>query len=167
MSEQTQTSAQNTAPQPQAQKGNPPVSTHRLGDVSVKIWENHDKENNAYYSVTFQKTYTDRKTGERRETRNFKSDDMYKIPELAEKAQDSVRYFQQQNRDRAKVQQQEQGQPEQAQQQAPLEQSQQSPAQPQQDLRQQQEAAMAQAAPQQEQAQPGPEHVQSNPGPSH
>ena len=85
-------------------KGDPPWATHRDGSLSAKIWRNESADNGAYYSVTFQKIYTDKATGEARETRNFTATDLLKLQPLAMDAYKSVGEFRQQERQFEKAQ---------------------------------------------------------------
>jgi hypothetical protein len=80
---------------------NPPVQRISDGAVSVKVWRNLNQDGRAVYSTTFQRTYTDPKTGEPRESSSLYKDDLLKLPELASEARRTIRHFQEQDRERA------------------------------------------------------------------
>lgn len=73
---------------------------HSDGAISVKVWRNHNKDGRAVYSTTFQRTYTDAKTGEPRESHSLYKDDLLKLSELAIEARRSISRFQEQDRER-------------------------------------------------------------------
>ncbi|MCI4663148.1 MAG: hypothetical protein MRY74_00360 [Neomegalonema sp.] len=81
---------------------NPPVETHRDGAVSAKIWRNHTNEGDAFYSVTFQRTYTDPQTEKPRESSSFQGTDLLKIQQLAGEAYKSVSHHRALDREEAK-----------------------------------------------------------------
>lgn len=60
----------------------PLVATHRDGAVAVKVWRNFSNEGEAYYSLTVGRTYTDRETGEPRETHSLQGADILKAQAL-------------------------------------------------------------------------------------
>lgn len=127
------------------QSNNPLVETHRDGAVSAKVWRNVSQEGKPFYSVTFQRTYTDPATNNVAESRTFQGTDILKVPQLAGDAYRTIGKMRELDRaDRAQTK---------APQQQPV---QQAVAQPQQGLAQQRDAAMEHAEPNQNQA---PEHA--------
>lgn len=115
---------------------NPPIATHRDGAVSAKVWRNFSKDGDPFYSVTFQRTYTDPQNGEPRETNSFIATDVLKVQQLAGEAYRTINHERRQEKRYARAQD---GQ-------APAEEQQ---AQQQQGLAPQREAAFDAAAPQQ------------------
>ena len=71
------------------QTANPPVMTHRDGAVFVKVWRN-EHENGAIYNATIGRTYTDKETGEIRESRSLSGDDILKVQPLLGKAYETI-----------------------------------------------------------------------------
>lgn len=69
---------------------NPPIATHRDGAVSAKVWRNVSREGEPFYSVTLQRTYTDPKTNEPRETNSFLGTDVLKAQHLAGEAYQTI-----------------------------------------------------------------------------
>lgn len=65
------------------QKTNPLIETHRDGAVSAKVWRNLSQDGKPFYSVTFQRTYTDPSTNKVAESRTFQGTDILKVPQLA------------------------------------------------------------------------------------
>ena len=116
---------------------NAPVATHRDGAVSSKVWRNFTKDGEPYYSTTFQRTYTDPRTGNPAETHSFGGTDVLKIQQLASEAYRTIGQMKAQDKNLQQSPQQE-----------PLEQ--------QQGLAEQRDAAMNNAAPTQNQ---GPVHA--------
>lgn len=143
----------------QNRKGNAPIERHPDGDIVFKVFQNESKNGTKFYNVKPAKIYTDKQTGEFRETSNFRSDDMLKFPDLAAKSRATIQHYQQMDRENAKTQSQVQGseQP-QSQYQAPLEQNQQTTRQHGQDMTAERDQAMAQAAPVQAPTQPEQVH---------
>lgn len=80
---------------------NPPVQRISDGAVSVKVWRNFNQDGLAVYSTTFQRSYTDPKTGEPRESHSLYKDDLLKLPELASEARRTIRHFHKRDRERA------------------------------------------------------------------
>lgn len=79
-------------------KSQPPVETHRDGAVSAKIWRNHSNEGEAFYSVTFQRTFTDPATQQPREAHSFQGTDILKVQQLASEAYQTVGRLREQDR---------------------------------------------------------------------
>lgn len=77
---------------------NRPVATHRDGTISIKVWRNFARDGRPVYSTTIQRTYSDPKTGEPRDSHSLSRDDLLKLPELAGEARRSIRHFQEQDR---------------------------------------------------------------------
>lgn len=126
---------------------NAPVATHRDGATSAKVWRNVNKDGQPYYSVTFQRTYTNARTGSPAETHSFSGNDILKIQQLASESYRTIGTMREMDKaERAKaqeMQQPQQSQPEQ---------------QPQQNMEQLRDQAMDNAAPIQNQGQ-AREHV--------
>lgn len=72
------------------QQKTPPVAVHRDGAVAAKVWRNHTQEGAPFYSVTFERSYTDPATGEPRSSRSFQGTDILKLQQLAGEAYQSV-----------------------------------------------------------------------------
>jgi hypothetical protein len=68
---------------------NPPVMTHRDGAVFVKVWRN-EHEDRAIYNATIGRTYTDKESGEIRESRSLSGDDILKVQPLLGKAYETI-----------------------------------------------------------------------------
>ena len=86
------------------QENKGPVHTIRDGAVSAKIWRNEvESQPMPFYSVTFQRTYTDEATQKVRETHSFSNTDILKVQQLAPQAYHAVSQFRTQ--DRAELQQ--------------------------------------------------------------
>lgn len=68
------------------EKKNPPIDTFRDGAVSAKVWRNTSTDGDAFYSVTFQRVYTDAATGKVREASSFQGTDLLKVQRLASEA---------------------------------------------------------------------------------
>ena len=83
---------------------NPPIQTHRDGAISAKVWRNYSNEGEPFYSVTFQRTYTDPKTKEPRETNSFLGTDVLKVQQLAAEAYRTIGHERQLDKDYAKSQ---------------------------------------------------------------
>ena len=65
----------------------------RNGDVFAKVWRNKSKNGYEYFTTTFGKIYTDRATGEVRETQSFQNADLLKIEQLADEAARDISIF--------------------------------------------------------------------------
>lgn len=96
------------------QENNGPVEVIRDGAISAKIWRNEvEAQPLPFYSVTFQRTYTDQATQEVRETHSFNGTDLLKVQQLAPEAYRTVSQLR--ARDRAELQQEQSPQQDQAQ----------------------------------------------------
>lgn len=81
------------------QNANPPVATLRDGAISAKVWRNFaEGQALPFYSVTFQRTYTDPATEQPRETHSFGSTDILKVQQLASEAYRTVSHLRTQDR---------------------------------------------------------------------
>ncbi|WP_321337325.1 hypothetical protein [uncultured Cohaesibacter sp.] len=121
-------------------KGNAPIDTIRDGAVSAKIWRNEvESQPLPFYSVTFQRTYTDQATQQVRETHSFNRNEILKVQQLVPRAYEAVNKLR--KRDRSELQQDQNPNPQQEQQQG---------------LSQQRDAVMK-AAPQPQQQAPAPQ----------
>ena len=80
------------------QTKNPPVATHRDGAVSSKVWRNMTKDGEPYYTVSFQRTYTDPTTQKPMESRTFGGTDVLKIQQLASASYRSIGQFREQDK---------------------------------------------------------------------
>lgn len=129
---------------------NAPVATHRDGALSSKVWQNHNKEGDPYYSVTLQRTYTNAQ-GQPAETNSFSRNDLLKVKELASESYRTIGI----QREMDKEQSRERGQEEKHEQ--AYQQQQEQEQEPEQSLAEQRDVAFANAAPQQDQ-QNSPEH---------
>ena len=67
---------------------NAPIKTLRDGNISASIWKN-DGEKGAWYSVEFQRTYTDQ-SGEVKNATSFSGDQLLRLARLSGKAYDAV-----------------------------------------------------------------------------
>lgn len=81
---------------------NPPIETHRDGAVSAKVWRNYTKEGEPFYSVTFQRTYTDPQTDKPRESASFQGTDLLKLQQLAAEAYRTIAHHRALDRDDAR-----------------------------------------------------------------
>ncbi|WP_298983754.1 hypothetical protein [uncultured Roseibium sp.] len=80
-------------------QNNAPVAVHRDGAISVKIWRNEmETQPLPFYSVTFQRTYTDNATNKPRETHSFNGTDILKVQQLASEAYRTVAHMRAQDR---------------------------------------------------------------------
>ena len=66
-----------------------PVLTLRDGKLSASIWENTG-ESGKFYSVTFQRVYTDKDSGEVKNSSAFSGAEILQIAQLATKAYNEV-----------------------------------------------------------------------------
>lgn len=122
--------------------GNAPIHTIRDGSVSAKIWRNEvEAQPLPFYSVTFQRNYTDKATQQVRETHSFNNTDILKVQTLAPQAYRAVSKLRE--RDRSELQQDQNPNPQQE--------------QPQQQGLSQQRDAVMKAAPQPQQQAPAPQ----------
>ena len=71
------------------QAANPPIATHRDSAVFVKVWKN-EHEGRAIYNATIGRTYTDKETGEIRESRSLSGNDILKLQPLLGKAYETI-----------------------------------------------------------------------------
>jgi len=78
---------------------NAPVATHRDGQTFTKVWGNQNDEGQLRYTTTIGYTYTDKESGEPRESRNLRDSDLLRLPHLATLARDSIRQFKAQDRE--------------------------------------------------------------------
>lgn len=69
---------------------NPLVKTHRDGATFAKIWRNTPDDGNAYYNITVGRTYTDKATGEVRESQSLSANDALKLQPLLGKAYETI-----------------------------------------------------------------------------
>lgn len=117
---------------------NAPVATHRDGALSSKVWQNHNKDGDPYYSVTFQRTYTNAQD-KPAETNSFSRNDLLKVKELASESYRTIgiqrEMDKEQSRERAQEDKHEQAYQEQQEQ------------EPEQSLAEQRDAAFENAAP--------------------
>ncbi|MEO0696953.1 MAG: hypothetical protein AAFY84_12730 [Pseudomonadota bacterium] len=67
--------------------GKAPISTHRDGAVSIKVFRNEDREGYRFYGAKIAKAYKDRETGEFRDTNTFSANDLLKLNALVPQAQ--------------------------------------------------------------------------------
>lgn len=71
------------------QTANTPT-THRDGALFVKVWKNDREHGNPVYSATIGRTYTDKETGELRESRSLSGNDILKLQPLLGKAYETI-----------------------------------------------------------------------------
>ncbi len=64
------------------QKASPPIMTHRDGAVFAKVWRNVQENGDAFYNVTVGRTFTDKQSGEIRESRSLSGTDILKAQTL-------------------------------------------------------------------------------------
>lgn len=83
--------------------GTPPVATHRDGAVSAKVWRNHSQDGEAFYSVTLQRSYKDKQTGEFRDTASFQGTDLLKVQQLASQAYGTISRLRENDRQAARA----------------------------------------------------------------
>ena len=69
----------------------PPIETLRDGQTFIKVWRNLLPSGDPIYSSTTGYTYTDKETGEPRESRSLRDSDLLKLPELAPRARAVIR----------------------------------------------------------------------------
>lgn len=78
MSDLNQNGDQSQNQQVQSQK-KAPIQTVRDGAVGLKIWENLSSEGRPFYNITIARTYTDKATGDIRETKSLRPNDLDKL----------------------------------------------------------------------------------------
>ena len=133
--------------------GNAPIKRIAYGSVSAKVWRNEvEGQPLPFYSVTFQRTYTDKNTQEVRETHSFSDTDILKVQALVPRAYEHVTQLREHDRALLEQDRNLQQAPQQAQVQS---QPQQQPQQ--QGLSQQRDAVMNAAPQPQQQQAPAPQ----------
>lgn len=75
--------------------GKPPVITHWNEGVFAKVWENTSAKGGTYFNVTSGRLYSDRETGETRETNNLQKADLPKMQYVMGEAYRSISLLQQ------------------------------------------------------------------------
>ena len=70
-----------------------PLATHRDGQTFTKVWGNENADGQVRYTSTVGYTYTDKETGEPKESRNLRDSDLLRLPSLAARARESIRLF--------------------------------------------------------------------------
>lgn len=85
---------------------NAPIDKHFDGPTFMKIWRNFNQDQQPYYNTTVGRIYTDKESGEVRETRNLGDDDLLRLAGLAARARHSIRRFKAQDREQAQSQEQ-------------------------------------------------------------
>lgn len=73
------------------QKKDPPIDTIRDGQTFIKVWRNWLPSGDPIYSSTTGYTYTDKETGEARDSKSLRDSDLLKMPELAPRARAVIR----------------------------------------------------------------------------
>lgn len=66
---------------------NRPIENIRDGAIKAAIWKN-ESDNGTFFSVTFERTYTDAKTGEVKSTNSFSGSELLRVARLAGKVYD-------------------------------------------------------------------------------
>lgn len=82
-----------------------PLTTHKDGALSVKVWRNVSQQGDIFYNTTVQRSYKDAQSGEWRETNNLRPDDLLKVQNLSQEAYQSIRQAQAQDHSRSQQQQ--------------------------------------------------------------
>jgi len=77
---------------------NAPAQTHWDGSTFAKVWRNAAKDGSPRYTSTVGYIYTDKDSGEVRESRNLRDDDLLRLPSLSQRARESIRQFRAQDR---------------------------------------------------------------------
>ncbi|MEM9375590.1 MAG: hypothetical protein AAGA72_05180 [Pseudomonadota bacterium] len=67
-----------------------PEDTIRDGAVFVKIWRNWSNKGEPFYSANFGRTYTDKATGQIKESQSFQGTDILKLQSLSNRAYESI-----------------------------------------------------------------------------
>lgn len=80
------------------EKKDPPIAVHRDGQTFIKVWRNWLPSGDPSYSSTTGYTYTDKETGQARESRSLRDSDLLRLPELAPLARQSIRQFREADR---------------------------------------------------------------------
>lgn len=83
------TRQQNTSTQTQSYQGNRPVSVLRDGAVTVHIWQNR-YQGRIYFNATFERTYTDKSTGDTRSAKSFGLRDIKILQKLLSRAKSEM-----------------------------------------------------------------------------
>ncbi|WP_430415664.1 hypothetical protein [Parasphingorhabdus sp.] len=90
----------------QSQAAKAPIHTVRDGAVNLKIWENLSSEGRAFYNITIARTYTDKATGDIRETKSLRPNDLDKLFYLGVEAKRMIGMLNERNQeiDRSQIQ---------------------------------------------------------------
>lgn len=72
-----------------AYQGNRPVSVLRDGAVSVNIWQN-SYQGRIYFNATFERTYTDKTTGDTKSAKSFGLRDIKVLQKLLTRAKSEM-----------------------------------------------------------------------------
>lgn len=70
----------------------PPVGRIRDGNISAAIWKQEGKEGSEFYSITFDRTYTDDE-GNPKSSSSFNRNDLLRVARLANKAYDAIENY--------------------------------------------------------------------------
>lgn len=62
-----------------------PVDTLRDGSIKAALWKN-ESENGPFFTVTFERTFTDKETGEARSAHGFSGTQLLQLAQLANQA---------------------------------------------------------------------------------
>ena len=79
--------------------GNAPIHRVRDGAVKMAIFENTSSEGRTFYNVTISRTYTDKNTGEIKETKSLRPSDLDKLFYLTTETKRMISMLNERNRD--------------------------------------------------------------------
>ncbi len=82
---------------------NPPAATHFDGSTFMKVWRNFNQDKTPRYTTTVGYIYTDKESGEVRESRNLRDSDLLRLPSLAPRARQSIRRFKAEDREQGRA----------------------------------------------------------------
>ena len=78
---------------------NAPVAKHFDGSTFIKVWRNAAQDGSPRYTSTVGYIYTDKESGEVRESRNLRDNDLLRLPSLSPRARQSIRKLKAQDRE--------------------------------------------------------------------
>ncbi len=85
-----------------------PAKAHFDGSTFIKVWRNAAQDGSPRYTSTVGYIYTDKESGEVRESRNLRDDDLLRLPSLTPRARNTIRQLKKTDRDQSQQQSDEQ-----------------------------------------------------------
>ena len=85
-------------------RNNAPVAKHFDGSTFIKVWRNAAQDGSPRYTSTVGYIYTDKESGEVRESRNLRDADLLRLPSLSPRARQSIRKLKANDREQGQQQ---------------------------------------------------------------